>query len=71
VQTWAKEAAKDTDVVNTGPVDSVQMAEYKAELNIYHKDTQEYQSNKEKVFIFILGQCTEAVKRARWQKVEV
>jgi tartrate dehydratase beta subunit/fumarate hydratase class I family protein len=65
VQTWAavKEAAKDMEVVSVGPVNSVQMAEYKkAELNIYHKDSQEYQSDKEKVFVVILGQCTKAVK---------
>jgi hypothetical protein len=67
MQTWAaaKEAAKDMEeeVVGVGPVNSVQMAEYKkAGLDIYHKDSQEYQSNKEKVFVVILGQCTKAVK---------
>jgi hypothetical protein len=66
VQTWAvakEAAAKDaTEVVGVGPVDSVKMAEYKAELNLYHKDTREYQINKEKVFVVILGQCMKAMK---------
>jgi hypothetical protein len=61
VQTAAKDA---TEVVGVGPVDSVKMAEYKAELDLYHKDTQEYQNNKEKVFVVILGQCTKAMKSA-------
>jgi hypothetical protein len=46
------------------PVDSVKMAEYKAELDLYHKDMREYQSNKEKVFVVILGQCTKGMKSA-------
>jgi hypothetical protein len=65
MDTWA--VAKEKEVV--GPVNSVQMAEYKAELDHYHKDTREYQSSKEKVFIVILGQCTKAVKSVgkRWR----
>jgi hypothetical protein len=48
-----------------GLVDSVKMAEYKkAELDLYHKDMREYQSNKEKVFVVILGQCTKGMKSA-------
>jgi hypothetical protein len=37
------------------------MADYKAELDNYHRDTQVYQENKAKVFVVILGQCTVAV----------
>jgi hypothetical protein len=37
------------------------MADYKAELDNYLRDTREYQENKAKVFVVILGQCTVAV----------
>lgn len=38
------------------------MAEYKAELGIYHSKLEKYNENKAMVFVVILGQCTLAVK---------
>jgi hypothetical protein len=40
----------------------ISMEKYKAELNLYHKDKKLYNENKSKVFIIILGQCTQVVK---------
>jgi Zinc knuckle len=40
----------------------ISMEKYKAELNLYHKDKKLYKENKSKVFLVILGQCTQVVK---------
>ena len=37
------------------------MAEYKAELENYHRDVRKYRDDKAKTFVIILGQCTEEV----------
>jgi hypothetical protein len=57
--TTRSQAGTETKV--PGSVSSAQMADYKAELDNYHRDTREYQDNKAKVFVVILGQCTVAV----------
>ncbi len=41
---------------------SIIMEEYKAELNNYHKKSDQYNEYKGKVFSIILGQCTQVVK---------
>ena len=38
------------------------MEKYKTELRIFHRDKKEFQDNKAKVFVIILGQCTHNVK---------
>ena len=38
------------------------LEKYKTELSIYHREKKEYQEHKAKVFVHILGQCTQAVK---------
>ncbi len=38
------------------------MEKYKTELRIFHRDKKEFQDNKAKVFVTILGQCTHNVK---------
>ena len=43
-------------------LESAQIAEYKAELSIYHGRLDKYNESKAKVFVIILGQCTLAVK---------
>jgi hypothetical protein len=39
------------------------MEKYKTELRIFHREKKEFQDNKAKVFVIILGQCTHNVKR--------
>ena len=43
-------------------LESAQIAEYKAELSIYHGRLDKYNEGKAKVFVIILGQCTLGVK---------
>jgi hypothetical protein len=50
-----------TEVEVLGSVSSAQMADYKAELDNYHRDTRAYRENKAKVFVVILGQRTVVV----------
>jgi hypothetical protein len=38
------------------------LEKYKTELGIYHKDRKEYNDNKSKVFVVILGQCLPSVR---------
>jgi hypothetical protein len=38
------------------------MEKYKTELQIFHREKKEFQDNKAKVFVIILGQCTHNVK---------
>jgi hypothetical protein len=57
--TTRSQSGTETEVL--GSVSSAQMVDYKAELDNYLRDTQEYQENKAKVFVVILGQCTVAV----------
>jgi hypothetical protein len=38
------------------------MEKYKTELGIFHQGKKEFQDNKAKVFVIILGQCTHNVK---------
>ena len=38
------------------------LEKYKTELSIYHREKREYKEQKAKVFVHILGQCTQAVK---------
>ena len=38
------------------------MEKYKTELRIFHREKKEFQDNKAKVFVIILGQCTHNVK---------
>jgi hypothetical protein len=38
------------------------MEKYKTELQIFHREYKEFQGNKAKVFVIILGQCTHNVK---------
>jgi hypothetical protein len=38
------------------------MEKYKTQLRIFHRDKKEFQDNKAKVFVIILGQCTHNVK---------
>jgi hypothetical protein len=38
------------------------MEKYKTELRIFHQEKKEFQDNKTKVFVIILGQCTHNVK---------
>jgi hypothetical protein len=38
------------------------MEKYKIELQIFHREKKEFQDNKAKVFVIILGQCTHNVK---------
>jgi hypothetical protein len=38
------------------------MEKYKIELRIFHRGKKEFQDNKAKVFVIILGQCTHNVK---------
>jgi hypothetical protein len=38
------------------------MEKYKTELHIFHREKKEFQDNKTKVFVIILGQCTHNVK---------
>jgi hypothetical protein len=40
----------------------ISMEKYKAKLNLYHRDKKLYKENKSKVFIIVLGQCTQVVK---------
>jgi hypothetical protein len=57
--TTRSQAGTETKV--SGSASSAQMADYKAELDNYHRDTRAYQQNKAKVFVVILRQCTVAV----------
>jgi hypothetical protein len=57
--TTRSQTGTETEV--PGSVSSAQLADYKAELDNYHRDTRAYQENKAKVFVVILGQCTVAV----------
>jgi hypothetical protein len=58
--TTRSQAGAETKV--SGSVSSAQMADYKAELDNYHRHTWAYhRENKAKVFVVILGQCTVAV----------
>ena len=38
------------------------LEKFKTELTIYHKDLKEYKDQKAKVFVIILGQCSQVVK---------
>jgi hypothetical protein len=38
------------------------MEKYKTELRMFHREKKEFQDNKAKVFVIILGQCTHNVK---------
>ena len=38
------------------------LQKYKTELTIFHRDKKEYEDHKSKVFVMILGQCTQTVK---------
>jgi hypothetical protein len=38
------------------------MEKYKTELRTFHREKKEFQDNKAKVFVIILGQCTHNVK---------
>jgi hypothetical protein len=38
------------------------MEKYNTELRIFHREKKEFQDNKAKVFVIILGQCTQNVK---------
>ena len=38
------------------------LEEFKVEIGLYHKDTKEYKEQQVKVFIIILGQCTQITK---------
>jgi hypothetical protein len=38
------------------------MEKYKTELLIFHREKKEFQDNKAKLFVIILGQCTHNVK---------
>jgi hypothetical protein len=61
---------RSNEVIFTEPEDpatrsggtGVSMEKYKAELNLYHKESKQYKENKSKVFVIILGQCTLVVK---------
>jgi hypothetical protein len=57
--TTRSQTGTETEVL--GSVSSVQMADYKAKLDNYHRDTRAYRENKAKVFVVILRQCTVAV----------
>lgn len=64
ITTRAQKKADDADSVETDPDggESTNMTEYKADLEIYHRDSRKYRENKAKTFVIILGQCTEDVK---------
>lgn len=62
VSTRARAAAVGETEKSTETVDSAQIIEYKAELEIYHRKLEKYQNDKAKVFVIILGQCTLGVK---------
>jgi hypothetical protein len=52
-------AAKEAQApAETSERESALMAEYKAELGIYHTKLEKYNENKAKVFVIILGQCS-------------
>jgi hypothetical protein len=57
----------DTETEVLGSVSSAQMADYKVDLDNYHRDTRVYRENKAKVFVVILGQCTVAVMSWRME----
>jgi hypothetical protein len=57
--TTRSQAGAETEV--SGSASSAQVADYKVELDNYHRDTRAYRENKAKVFVVILGQCTVAV----------
>ena len=54
----AKAAGEAAEIV----VSSADMAEFKAELDNYHRDTRRYREDKAKVLVVILGQCSVAVR---------
>jgi hypothetical protein len=60
--TTRSQAGTEAEVQAAEGVSSAQMAEYKAELDNYHKDTRRYRDDKARVFVVILGQCTVGVK---------
>lgn len=41
---------------------NVEMEVFKAELAVYHRERQKYKENKAKVFVVVLGQCSQVVK---------
>ena len=46
----------------TGELMQGLLAKFKMELDIFHKDSKEYKDQKSKVFVIIMGQCSQAVK---------
>ena len=46
------------------PVVNMRLEDFKAELANYHKDQRKYDKDKATVFVLIVGQCSDVVKRA-------
>jgi hypothetical protein len=69
--------ARAGDDVEVDPKkDPIAMETYKEELRRYHTETERYAENKAKVFVIILGQCTEVAKsklqnnKAKYEQLE-
>ena len=46
-----------------GPVVNMRLEDFKLELANFHKDQRKYDKDKATVFVMIVGQCTDVVKR--------